>query len=437
MSRGTPQERERLKKYEPYSVLVTQTEENAFVAKLGITGDILYGPDGDAAAVIQSAIDASENGLVYLNQANYEIGTKLYGRGNMTIRGAGPATVLRLKDGVSNTLLEISNKVGVVVRDLTLDCNKANQTLGNAIVLDSVDHVWLSRLWIKDAKQEGIYAYPMATSYCGVINIDRCFISGCGDAGIWLNGVDSHIRGCDIGQNAYGIVLEGWSNHLEGNKIWGNTYYGLYVKESYHNRVIGNRIDFNKRHGIYCEDGVKELITALNHIYMNSQEAANTYDGIHVYGSASKPTDHILIRSNRIGTSYLYDTTPETQRNNIDIEGKSYTTNVTILMNDLLNYRNKSLWFDGDPSTALIKYNKGYKTENSGTATFSGNGTQTQFIIPHGLAWYPTSAVVTAGSSDARGDFYVTYDTVNLTITYAVAPPSGTNNVVLRWYAEM
>jgi parallel beta-helix repeat protein len=318
-----------------------------------------------------------------------------------------------------------------------LDGNKENQTLGNAIVLDSVDHVWLSRLWIKNAKQEGIYAYPLATPYCGLINIDRCFISGCGDAGIWLNATDSYIRGCDIGQNAYGIVLEGWSNLVEGNNLWGNTYYGLYVKESYHNRVIGNRIDFNKRHGIYCEDGVKELIIALNHIYMNSQELANTYDGIHVYGSSTKPTDHILILGNHIGTSYLHDTTSETQRNNIDIEGTAYTTNVTILMNDLLNCRNHRLWFDGDPSTALIKYNKGYRTENSGTATFSGDGSTMTFTIAHGLVWTPKMAVVTAGSNDAKGDFYVTYDGINIYVTFATAPPSGTNNVVLRWYAEM
>jgi hypothetical protein len=78
-----------------------------------------------------------------------------------------------------------------------------------------------------------------------------------------------------------------------------------------------------------------------------------------------------------------------------------------------------------------------YLTENNGTATFSGTGSQTQFTIPHGLAGTPKVAVVTAGSSDAKGDFYVTYDNTNIYVTYATAPPSGTNNVVLYWYAEM
>jgi hypothetical protein len=87
--------------------------------------------------------------------------------------------------------------------------------------------------------------------------------------------------------------------------------------------------------------------------------------------------------------------------------------------------------------TLIAKNNKGFVTENSGTATFSGTGSQTQFTIPHGLAGTPKVAVVTAGSNDAKGDFYVTYDATNIYVTYATAPPSGTNNVVLNWYAEM
>jgi hypothetical protein len=88
-------------------------------------------------------------------------------------------------------------------------------------------------------------------------------------------------------------------------------------------------------------------------------------------------------------------------------------------------------------ANTVVKGNRGYTTENSGIATFSGNGTTTTFTFAHGLAGTPKMAVVTAGSSDAKGDFYVTYDATNITVTYATAPPSGTNNVVLNWYAEM
>jgi hypothetical protein len=74
---------------------------------------------------------------------------------------------------------------------------------------------------------------------------------------------------------------------------------------------------------------------------------------------------------------------------------------------------------------------------NSGTATFSGDGTKTQFAIAHGLAMAPSKVYVTPGSSDAKGPFYVTADATNIYVNYATAPPAGTNNVVLYWYAEV
>jgi hypothetical protein len=86
---------------------------------------------------------------------------------------------------------------------------------------------------------------------------------------------------------------------------------------------------------------------------------------------------------------------------------------------------------------ALVVDNIGFVTENSGTATFSGDGSTTQFQISHGLAGTPKTVVVTAGSADARGNFYVIYDAYNIFVVYATAPPAGTNNVVLRWYAKM
>jgi hypothetical protein len=75
--------------------------------------------------------------------------------------------------------------------------------------------------------------------------------------------------------------------------------------------------------------------------------------------------------------------------------------------------------------------------KNGGTATFSGNGSQTQFTIAHGLVGTPNIWRVEAGSADAKGDKYVTANATNLTVTFATAPPAGTNNVVLVWQAEM
>jgi len=76
-------------------------------------------------------------------------------------------------------------------------------------------------------------------------------------------------------------------------------------------------------------------------------------------------------------------------------------------------------------------------TRNSGVATFSGNGSTTQFTIAHGLATTPSKVIVIPQSAGAAGSFYVTADSTYIYVNYITAPPSGTNNVVLWWYAEV
>jgi len=77
------------------------------------------------------------------------------------------------------------------------------------------------------------------------------------------------------------------------------------------------------------------------------------------------------------------------------------------------------------------------KFENSGVATFSGDGATTQFSIAHGLVSAPTKVLVTPMTADAASDFYVTADDTNIYINYKSAPPSGTDNLKFSWYAEV
>jgi hypothetical protein len=78
-----------------------------------------------------------------------------------------------------------------------------------------------------------------------------------------------------------------------------------------------------------------------------------------------------------------------------------------------------------------------YAVRNSGMATFSGNGTTTQFNIPHNLVSKPNKVIVTPGSADAASQFYVTADNTYIYINYLTPPQAGTNNIVLNWYAEV
>jgi len=88
-------------------------------------------------------------------------------------------------------------------------------------------------------------------------------------------------------------------------------------------------------------------------------------------------------------------------------------------------------------ATSSVVDNMTIKQSNSGIATFSGDGTTTQFSIAHGLSKVPTAYIVTPASADAAGISHVTADASNLYVNYSTAPPAGTNNVKLSWFAQV
>lgn len=73
-----------------------------------------------------------------------------------------------------------------------------------------------------------------------------------------------------------------------------------------------------------------------------------------------------------------------------------------------------------------------------GTATFSGTGAQTAFVVTHGLDGTPTNFGFTAKTAVADAIHYVSaVSATTFTVTYSTAPVSGTNNIVFDWRAEV
>ena len=85
---------------------------------------------------------------------------------------------------------------------------------------------------------------------------------------------------------------------------------------------------------------------------------------------------------------------------------------------------------DGGSGVATVDLDAGFSS-----ATFSGDGTTTQFQIPHGLSSRPSSWIVQSGTADGSDISHVTADGTNLTVNYSSAPPSGTDNIELNWIA--
>jgi hypothetical protein len=69
-------------------------------------------------------------------------------------------------------------------------------------------------------------------------------------------------------------------------------------------------------------------------------------------------------------------------------------------------------------------------TGDSEAVTASGDGTSTTFTLSHSLGAAPPAIVVEASSKAASTDFWISGgDSTQVEITYAIAPPSGTDNL--------
>ncbi|MGB9672068.1 MAG: right-handed parallel beta-helix repeat-containing protein [Candidatus Norongarragalinales archaeon] len=191
-----------------------------------------------------------------------------------------------------------------------------------------------------------------------------------------------------------GVLLYGnnMRNLIVGNSIFNVGRFGIRLAAnavSSYNTIVANRI-YNCASGIGINGAHTYNIVSQNHV----QTA--TYYGISLYNGADY---------NRIFENTLDVGTP--------------------------------IGFSAAGANNVIKRNVGYVTENSGTATFSGNGTQTAFTIAHGCASTPNHVSLEAKSADASGDKYWSADATNITVTFITAPPAGTDNVVIAWKAEV
>jgi len=272
--------------------------------------------------------------------------------------------------------------------------------------------------------------------------------------------------------------------------------YGIFVesatstKPSYYVNIMGNVVDGVGLYAIYVYSDVDSVVishnktrrvlnptaTGARHIYAAGQNHIITHneidgsnDGSPVIGIISGSysliaynliknvtASGISVRSySRVCYNYIYgtsyngvampDVTNAVVLGNIigDVPSGFYGINEwgTSDYNIIENNDVSQITTGGKISTVgantIVRGNIGYLTENSGTATFSGDGVTTQFTIAHGLVSTPNKVIVTPGSTDAAGDFYVTVDATNIYVNYLSAPPSGTDNVVLYWYAEV
>jgi parallel beta-helix repeat protein len=340
----------------------------------GSTGKIDYSGT-DASTVIQSAINAlTSGGKIFIKQGTYYLNTGLI--------CSKPIEVEMEKDGYFR-----ANATPMTM--LKLQSGATRSILKNV------------RLY---SPLSGVVGIEVNT--CDFVRIYNAYIyltSGGSSRGIYAVDVnDLTVRDCYVLRASYGIGI-----------------YKSALSTMYNNKILNNHVENITILGIhaqYCSE-----------LEIKGNVIKNTNDnGIDVLNSAYfTVVDNQLVNAgNPNGFSIgIYQ----------EADGTCHDGIVT--RNVIRDWT--SFWVQPTATNIQVFRNIGYVTENSGKSTFSGDGSTTTFTIAHGLAKQPTKVLVTAGSDAAKGDFYVTADATNITVTYATAPPSGTNNVVLNWYAEI
>ena len=238
-------------------------------------------------------------------------------------------------------------------------------------------------------------------------------------------------------------------------EIIGNVFYGsVWIKTNFkaanieHLKISGNTFFRCKLSSIFLGNQGTSSDWSAKHIEITDNlfvdwNWSNThfYQCIPTQGQTdySATIDRLIIKNNRfLRVDGSLENVGKTVFGNDPYPPHDINITTLIIENNLFDCVDPIQSFGSiSPTTLKIKNNTGYATENSGTATFSGDGSTTQFSIEHGLVSTPNKVQVTAMSSDAAGDFYVTADATYIYVNYKTAPPSGTDNVKLSWYAEV
>jgi len=314
-------------------------KEGDLTCALDVKTKALIVQSRDASEVIQRAIDyVVANGTVIKNEKNeYEMvgggGRILIKRGEYVLRaglnfsnaynidfeGEGRSTVLKLDDGVNDSIIkDLKDKANTrarnTIRNLLLDGNRRNNERGCGIhIRYSSDNI-IEDCEIRRFAEDGIYLEPIGDKTCENNKLFHLDIKEC-KVGVHFNArdnriIDSYIYHCD----SDGVVVEAGagSSQILLCGIYGNGGNGINVKgikgppEIWHVEIYGCSIDYNGKHGIVMTDDVKYTTILANRLFRNSRESPGTYDGINITHPQNGWSSHIIIIGNRIYDGHRY-----------------------------------------------------------------------------------------------------------------------------------
>lgn len=257
------------------------------VKDYGATGD---GTTDDFDAITGAITAATDSGgVVYFPEGTYLTKSAIQLVANLTYRGAGQQSIIKLDANLNINVLEADTLTNVIVEDLTVDGNLANQTPQGEEVI-----------------QNGIYLY--ACSFCVVRN---CFFINTAATGIFLKGLNTQclVTGNVCRENQRnGIYLHFSDNtyNVISNNLIDTTYvyHGICNSDSHYNTYANNTVINSYNAGIRIDsDSIGNTVTG-------NVFSENLWGGIELHAESGTPlnnvvTGNVSVLNNREGINVL------------------------------------------------------------------------------------------------------------------------------------
>lgn len=425
-----------------------------------------------ASTVIQAAVNvlSATGGKIFIKEGTYSISTSILLPDDVILAGAGVSTKLVLADDVNEPVIRNTDQTNgndnIVVQDLSIDGNKANQTVNAAVIefkgsaIDkSVHNIEVTRCKVINGKYFGIYVmWGVSTRIisCWVegnneraINLEKqwgalvskcCIYNNLG-MGVWLGDcyvsavVQNYVAendhgGIDIAGYGYNAVVgnvcynqgNGASIALDGcvcctasgNTIWQGNYEGIAVEGGTGWHVISNNTIENVLwEGIRIKNTPNVTILA-NTIRNPSQGGDGAHPGIGLERFDSIP----VLRNIVIGNIIITDAANEPS---YGVEETDATCDYNLIQSNIINgVVTSGVRLQGANSKA--KDNIGFVTENNVLSpAFAIDAVAVVTVtIPHGLAVTPAVedcqlTVVEDTNVDDWAEGYVKVESVDAT----------------------
>ena len=422
------------------------------------------------ATPIQYALTKlTSGGHLHIKRGTYALASKLTMDSDLLLTGDGVATLLQAAAAMNDNVLHAVSKNDIIIQDLAIDGNKANQTYTPTMKTTGVADV-------DEIHCNGIYCNActnVKVLHCKVYNTihnailyyngcTECLVDGCYVYGTDWHGVEfwhaatfcsicnSVTKNCwkepivvELGNTRYCSVL---NNTISDDGSGDST--GILISNCDRCAVIGNILydsvlDFSA--GKYCTCVGNVVQNSYLRTTFNTDHTIFMGNMIHAGGSygghlMSLQGDEIICTNN-----YLWDGGSEgihihvcdkgifTNNYINDCVGVAITEQAAdcdynLIANNYLENNGGTMTING--ANTIVRDNMGYITEKSGASGVIADGG----TIAHGLATTPTHATIT-GTVAGEIVNVTALGAANLTIAIKTNAGAAGTNQVIYWRA--